>query len=203
MSRIQKAFAIVVSCLIVNSIYGHEIEEYNAPVEFGGFFLGAIHPALGPDHLLAMLSVGILSAQKGGSAIWKVPTTFVTVMLIGGLTGLLGVKVAGIEAGIAISVLVLGLALFMEAGLPNSWAMLIVAFFGFFHGYAHGVEMPSVAEPLWYALGFVVSTAVIHVTGLLIGFLFTRTNVGKGLLRLTGSVIAGTGGYYLMGGLFT
>jgi urease accessory protein len=181
--------------------YAHDIEQLEAPVELGGFVPGFVHPVQGPDHLLAMLSVGILSAQMGGSAIWKVPAMFVAAMVIGGLSGLIGIPVPGIEPGISVSVLVLGLALLMETHLPTAWALIFVAFFGFFHGYAHGSEMPGVAEPLWYALGFVGSTAVIHIVGLLAGFLFTRTRVGNYLLRLIGTLIAGTGGYYLAGSI--
>ena len=35
-----------------------------------GFGSGILHPVLGIDHFLAMLSVGIWSAQIGGRAIW-------------------------------------------------------------------------------------------------------------------------------------
>ena len=51
-----------------------------------GFYDGISHPVLGFDHFLAMISVGIVSAQIGGRAIWTVPTTFV-IMTIGGLFG--------------------------------------------------------------------------------------------------------------------
>ena len=199
MRLMTKVVLAIFSWLVTVSANAHDIEEFEEPLELGGFVLGILHPVQGPDHLLAMLSVGILSAQMGGTAIWKVPATFVTVMIVGGVTGLIGIQVSGIEAGIAISVLVLGLALLMETRLPTTWAMLFVAVFGFFHGYAHGSEMPGVAEPLWYSLGFAVSTAVIHLVGLFVGFLFTRTRIGKNLLRLAGMLIAGTGGYYLAG----
>lgn len=199
MQLINKVVLAIFSWLIAISVGAHDIEEYEEPIELGGFVLGIFHPVQGPDHLLAMLSVGILSAQMGGDAIWKVPATFVMVMIIGGVTGLIGIHVSGIELGIAASVMALGLALSMETRLSTSWAMFFVAVFGFFHGYAHGSEMPDVAEPLWYSLGFVVSTAVIHIVGLFVGFLFTRTRIGKNLLRLIGVLIAGTGGYYLAG----
>ena len=52
-----------------------------------GFYDGISHPVLGFDHFLAMISVGILSAQIGGRAILTVPTTFVSIMTIGGLFG--------------------------------------------------------------------------------------------------------------------
>ena len=40
------------------------------------------------DHFLAMVSVGIVSAQIGGRAIWRVPAMFVTFMIIGGAIGI-------------------------------------------------------------------------------------------------------------------
>ena len=53
-----------------------------------GFYDGLSHPVLGIDHFLAMVSVGIISAQIGGRAIWSVPLTFVMVMILGGITGI-------------------------------------------------------------------------------------------------------------------
>ena len=53
-----------------------------------GFYDGLSHPVLGTDHFLAMVSVGIVSAQIGGRAIWTVPSTFVGVMIIGGILGI-------------------------------------------------------------------------------------------------------------------
>ena len=50
-----------------------------------GFYDGLSHPVLGIDHFLAMVSVGIVSAQIGGRAIWTVPSTFVVMMIIGGI----------------------------------------------------------------------------------------------------------------------
>ena len=77
----------------------------------GGFLSGLTHPVLGFDHFLAMLSVGILSAQMGGRAIWTVPTTFVCVMAVGAFIGIRAIPLPGVEYGIALSVLVLGFAL--------------------------------------------------------------------------------------------
>jgi len=91
----------------------------------------------------------------------------------------------------------------MKTRLPTAWAMLFVAFFGFFHGYAHGAEMPRVAEPLWFSLGFVTSTVVIHIVGVIIGLMFTLTRIGNHALRLAGAFIAGSGGYYLAGSIFS
>jgi urease accessory protein len=53
----------------------------------GGPAAGFMHPLLGPDHRTAMFSVGVLSARIGGRAIWTVPATFVSVMIVGGILG--------------------------------------------------------------------------------------------------------------------
>ena len=85
----------------------------------GGFMAGLTHPVLGFDHLLAMLGVGILSAQMGGQAIWRVPLTFVLVMLVGGILGINGVPILSVELGIALSVLALGVAIALERKLHH------------------------------------------------------------------------------------
>jgi urease accessory protein len=116
--------------------------------EAGGFTVGLTHPVLGFDHLLAMVSVGILSAQMGGRAIWAVPATFVSVMVMGGTLGIAGIGILGVEFGIAVSVLALGIALAAEKKLPPIAAMLFVGFFAIFHGHAHGTEISLGFSPL-------------------------------------------------------
>ena len=163
-----------------------------------GFLAGLLHPALGFDHLLAMLSVGILSAQIGGNAIWHVPATFVLIMIVGGILGMQGIGVPLVEIGIAVSVLVLGLALAAEKFVPEWIALICVGVFGIFHGHAHGTEMPLIANPWVYGLGFVIGTALIHTIGVAIGFGFRRLQKGPYFLRFTGIAIAGAGGYFLL-----
>ena len=168
--------------------------------EGAGFVIGLLHPVLGFDHLLAMLSVGILSAQIGGRAIWYVPATFVASMILGGYLGMANVLVPLVEVGIALSVLALGAAVAADRNLPKGVAEVSVAIFGIFHGHAHGTEMPLIADPWLYGLGFVIGTATIHLTGVFIGFAFRRIRNGPGLLRYMGAGIAGIGSYILLGG---
>ena len=170
-----------------------------------GAIEGFLHPLLGLDHLLAMLTVGLLSAQLGGRAIWTVPATFVGVMALGGLLGLLGVQIPLVEFGIAVSVIVLGLALLLKAKLPESIAMFFVAIFAVFHGWAHGAELPAVESviiAIAYVVGFLVSTAGLHVIGALIGYILLRNQRGTLLLRGSGMLIA-LAGTWIMVGLLT
>lgn len=159
----------------------------------GGLVAGLSHPVFGLDHLLAMVSVGVLSAQMGGRAIWTVPVTFVSVMLLGGILGMYGIPLFSVELGIAFSVFALGVALAAEKKLSPVLAMLFVGFFAIFHGHAHGTEMPSVAKPALYATGFVSATASIHLFGVLIGLLFQLSARSAPLLRFAGVGIAAIG----------
>lgn len=167
--------------------------SYAHQANSGGFLAGLSHPVLGFDHLLAMLSVGILSAQIGGKSLWLVPATFVSIMLVGGILGINNVSLISVELGISLSVLVLGVSLTTDKKLAPMLAMIFVGFFAVFHGYAHGIEMPHLANPSEYALGFIVGTACIHISGVYVGVMAKKFSDGAQLLRYLGASIAGIG----------
>ena len=189
----QLAAGMLITIVLAQTAVAHEEVEGGV-----GFLTGLLHPALGFDHLLAMLSVGILSVQIGGNAIWHVPTTFVLIMIFGGFLGMQGLGIPMVEAGIAISVIVLGIALAAEKLIPEWVAIISVAIFGTFHGHAHGTEMPLIANPWLYGLGFVTGTALIHLMGVFAGLGFRRLHRGPRLLRTTGIGIAGIGCVFLL-----
>lgn len=162
-----------------------------------GFVSGLFHPVLGFDHLLAMLSVGIVSAQIGGRSIWTVPLMFVSVMGLGGFLGIQGVALPGVVYGIALSVLFLGLAVARGKAVPPLLAHLGVAFFAVFHGHAHGAEMPEMASPLVFSLGFLLGTAAIHLAGVSLGLVSRVIPNGVQTLRYVGAGIAGIGVYII------
>ena len=165
----------------------------------GGFISGLTHPILGFDHLLAMISVGMLSTQIGGKAIWTVPSTFVLVMLLGGILGINGVPIPFVETGIAFSVVALGLAMAAGSKIPVIYSMIFVSIFAIFHGHAHGVEMPHVANPYMYALGFATGTAGIHVAGVWVGMAADMIPKGDVVLKVGGVIIAIIGALMLAG----
>ncbi|MFG7352218.1 HupE/UreJ family protein [Shewanella oncorhynchi] len=184
---------LLLSLCWIAPVSAHEIHSG------GGFMSGFNHPVLGFDHLLAMLSVGMLSTQLGGRAIWTVPLAFVTFMLVGGILGLYAIAVPFVEIGIALSVLLLGLAIAFDRQIPLLFAMAFVGVFAIFHGHAHGAEMPELASPVLYALGFLFGTAVIHLGGVMIGLGMQRMTGQRNLMRVTGMAIAAMGGYLLAG----
>jgi len=162
-----------------------------------GFLSGIFHPVMGFDHLLAMLCVGIISAQIGGRAIWTIPLTFVTVMAVGGFLGMQNIPLPGVEYGIALSVLVLGLVVARGKRIHPVIAFIGVAFFAIFHGHAHGAEMPEMADPLIFSAGFLIGTAAIHIAGVVVGLVSAIIKDGPQFLRYIGAGIAGIGVYII------
>ena len=170
--------------------------------EAAGFVSGFLHPLLGLDHLLAMISVGVVSARIGHGYVWKIPAIFVCSMLAGGLLGAYGVSLPLVEWGIALSVLVLGLAIVLVHRAGTSMlatVMAFVALFGTLHGHAHGAEMPVSLSPAFYSSGFVVSTSAIHLLGVYIGMRPARLSRFARLPAIVGGCIAVAGVFILYG----
>ena len=161
-----------------------------------GFGYGFGHPVSGLDHILAMVMVGVFAWLLGGRARWLVPATFVLVMAAGGGLGILGIHVPFVEAGIALSVIVLGAVVALGVKAPVAVAMGIVGLFAIFHGYAHGAEMPENAGGLAYAAGFMLATALLHALGIGIGFA-----IGKVSERYGTYVVRGAGGLATLAGI--
>lgn len=159
-----------------------------------GLVNGLMHPVFGLDHLLAMISVGVVSAQLGGPNIWRIPAAFVSAMTVGGALGIPQFTLPPAELGIASSGLVLAMGIVLAQRHMSPWPITALGlFFGVLHGHAHGLEKPKSVSPALYTLGFLISTSVLHIFGVLIGELATmQTWLWRGL-RFTGGVMAASG----------
>lgn len=158
----------------------------------GGFVSGFAHPLTGPDHMLAMIAVGLWGAFLGRPMIYLLPMIFPMMMTFGGAVAMVGVPLPPVELGIALSVVVLGAMILFAVRAPIWVACTIVGIFGLFHGYAHGLEIPSAADPIGYSTGFVLATGMLHVFGITLGLLRTRPGgdvITRGLGG--GTVVAG------------
>jgi urease accessory protein len=166
----------------------------------GGFAHGFWHPIGGLDHVLAMVAVGAFAVRLGGRAVWLVPTAFVAMMAVGGLAGMERIQLPFVETGIALSVVVLGLAVALQWKLPVAAASALVGLFAIFHGHAHGSEMPVDASGLAYAVGFMLATASLHVTGIGLGLAVCRIGARSRLaLQASGCAMALAGAALLSG----
>jgi urease accessory protein len=162
----------------------------------GGFATGFMHPLLGPDHLVAMVAVGLWGAFLGAPALWLLPVVFPLVMAAGGVLGVLGVPLPAVEIGIALSAVALGAAVALALRPPLIVAALLVGVFAIFHGHAHGTELPQAANAVAYSLGFVIATGLLHLAGIAFGML-TRKPAGRVAVRALGGGIALLGVFFL------
>lgn len=166
-----------------------------------GVIEGFLHPLIGIEHLLAMVAVGLVSAQIGKRAIWTIPLAFVIMMSVGGFIGYFGEASPVIAYGIAASLILLGLALLIQRRIPEAVALIIVGIFAIFHGYAHGEAIPQDQTIIFfiaYVVGFVMSTAGLHVIGALLGYIALRSERGVLILRLAGVLIGVAGVFFLL-----
>jgi urease accessory protein len=143
-----------------------------------------------------MVAVGLWGAFLGAPAIWLLPIVFPLVMAGGGVIGILGIPLPGVEIGIAISAIVLGLMVMLAAKPPLLIAAVLVGAFAIFHGYAHGAELPPGADAVAYSVGFVVATGLLHLTGIAFG-LVARWPAGRIAVRTAGGAIALAGLVFL------
>ena len=153
---------------------------------------GFKHPLNGFEHLLAMVGVGMWAAFVGGAARWAWPLAFVSVMAVGGASGLVGVGLPYVETAILSSVIGLGAAITFGLRVAIAAGAAICAAFALAHGYAHGAELPAGASAAGYVTGFLVATATLHGAGLALGTVFVRS---PAFSRVAGASIAAAGAF--------
>lgn len=144
-----------------------------------------------------MIAVGLWGAQLRAPAIWALPVTFPMVMALGGLAALLGVTLPGVEVGIALSAIVLGVLVALQVRVPLAAALAVVAVFAVFHGHAHGAELAPGANAAAYSLGFVTSTGLLHAAGIALGLALVLPGGGVAV-RGAGALVGFAGVVFLV-----
>ena len=138
----------LIACVLLISM--HPAAAHTEGGLAGGFASGFAHPLLGADHIAAMVAVGLWGAFLGAPAIWLLPIVFPLVMAFGGVLGILGVPLPGVEIGIAVSAVVLGMMVALAVRPHLAIAAILVGAFAIFHGYAHGAELPEGGNAVAY-----------------------------------------------------
>ena len=158
---------------------------------------GLAHP-LGADHLLAMLAVGLWSVTAlPASKVWQGPATFMLALVASAALGMMGVTVPFLEQLIALSVVLFGALLVAgRLQMPVTIGLGLVAAAASLHGLAHGAETPASGFAT-YAIGFLLTTAMLHATGAAAGLGIRRylARQSTWLLATTGGLIGGAGLY--------
>ena len=163
-----------------------------------GTLAGLGHPFSGLAHILAIVAVGFWAVTLGGRACWIVRLAFVTVMAIGGATGIYGVPLPMVEMGTALTVAVLGLLVAFEVKVRTPVAAAIVGVCALFHGHAHGSELPAMSHAAGYVMGFLAATIILHTGSIALASL-RFGKAGQIVSRVAGAAAALAGAALLAG----
>lgn len=153
-----------------------------------GLLDGLAHPLLGPDHLAAMIAIGLWAALRGGARPTALPTAFLAAMAVGIALGLTVPLPGGVELGVAGSVLVLGVLIALTVPLRAAAALGVAVLAGLMHGVVHGAEIGAAAAVT--ALGMLAASVTLHAAGYGLGQLAAGQ---VAMARAGGGAVAATG----------
>lgn len=163
--------------------------------ETSGLLAGLAHPVLGPDHLLAMLAVGLWSGFALPDRFWLAPAVFMAAMAAGAGLSWAGVPIPGVETWIVLSVVVFGLLTLAARPGQNAAvtraSLAAIAVFAACHGHAHATEASGNAAA--YLAGFLIATGALHLAGVGIARGVARTAQARLMQGAVGAGIAAAG----------
>lgn len=166
----------------------------------GAMVEGFIHPFTGLDHLLMMLFVGAWAARGAVGLRWRLPALFLAGLLGGWALGAAGFMPAGLESGIAATLIALGAVVALQLRLPRLVQFGGVVAIAALHGLAHGGELRGPDGVVWAgALGMLAATALLQMAGFGLHLLAGRLAAarGDGGWRAAGAALAAMGGMLL------
>ncbi len=133
-----------------------------------GFAHGLAHPVFGPDHLLAMLAVGLWSGFVLPVRFWAGAAAFMGAMALGAGLSWSGVTYPMVETVIVLSVIAFGVLTLVsrrgQASVLTGASLAAIAVFASAHGHAHATE--AAGNAMAYLAGFLISTAALHLAGI-------------------------------------
>ena len=160
-----------------------------------GFVAGMTHPILGPDHLLAMLAVGLWSGFVLPTKFWAGAATFLVAMATGAGLSWSGVAMPMVESWITASVAVFGLLTLLarrgQSAAITGASLAAIAGFALCHGHAHATEASGNA--LAYLAGFLLATAALHLVGLVVARAIANGRAARLVQSALGFGITGAG----------
>lgn len=165
----KRLLLVALAALLPSSAFAH-----TGHPEHATFLAGFLHPLLGLDHLTAMIAVGVWSQLTHAGRVWLMPAVFVGAMIAGAGIAAYGVEMPAIEPLILASLVAVGLAILFNVAAPALLGGGAIALFAIAHGYAHGAEAPA-GGGIAYMAGFTVATTLLHLSGIALAWVVSRT----------------------------
>jgi urease accessory protein len=143
-----------------------------------GLLGGLVHPFTGIDHILGMLSIGVWATARKDNNKLLFFVMYIIGLVVGGMIGIDYKLQVNIDLMIALSVGITSLFIIRHVNTMLVIQSLLTVIFSFSHGLAHGSEIPSLAHPGAYILGFILSSSILFLLGGVLGkFLSLHPNL--------------------------
>lgn len=163
-----------------------------------GLLSGIGHPLLGFDHLFFVIAMGIAAVYT--TRRYAMPFAYIGAMLLGCFAMSIGVSLPAKEFVIAVSLVVLGAAIFRGKALGIAPAMTLFLGFGLFHGSAFGdsIAAQEVALGTEVLVGYLIGLGALQYTiavgsGWLVSSFMKATEAEDVRVRISGAMVAGAG----------
>ena len=195
---------VAFSFMIPFKVYAHHPLAGTPMETFAhGILSGVGHPLLGFDHLFFVLVMGIAAVFTARR--YSTPFAYIAAMLLGCLAMAKGVGLPAKELVIAVSLIVLGAAVFRGKMLGIAPAIVLFAGFGLFHGSAFGDSIAAQEAALGtkvligYLMGLgVIQYAVAFGAGWFIKNILHAVEANDIRVRISGGMVAGAGAFLLL-----
>jgi len=119
-------------------------------------------------------------------------------MIIGGVLGIGNEATVFFEKVIALSVGIIGAYIISSLGKYNILVIASIAVFGFFHGYAHGAEMPESTTALQYVSGFSIGVILLFSLSYFISNFILKNKADSKYLTIAGGFLIGASFVFLV-----
>ncbi|MGL4279678.1 MAG: HupE/UreJ family protein, partial [Albidovulum sp.] len=166
-----------------------------------GFLPGVEHPVGGLDHVLAMVAVGLWSGFVLPGRVWAGAATFMGAMVAGAGLSWAGLPLPMVETWITLSVVAFGLLTFLsrrgQSAAMTGLSLAAIGLFAIGHGHAHASEATGGAAA--YMAGFLISTGLLHLTGIALARMAAEGAVARAAQRLAGAAVTFGGLWLLVG----
>lgn len=152
---------------VPHAAWAHHVMDGNLPQTFAqGLLSGLGHPLIGVDHAAFIVAAGFMLALVSGGA-WGV-LALIAGSLLGAALHLGGINLPWGEAGVALSVMLVGALVIARRRIALSWLAGGLALAGLLHGHAYAESIFG-AEPtplIAYLIGFSLVQGAVALAAL-------------------------------------
>ncbi len=168
----RKSFLfVVIGLLLPVRAFAHHAMDGETPLTFvQGFMSGLVHPIIGLDHFLFLLTVGALAYSLKSPLRYAAAVLFVVSALAGTSLHLVGFNLSSVEVLIALSLILGGGMVLLRRRMSTLASSLFFVLAGMFHGYAYAESIIGAeSAPLLAYLAGLALIQVAVITGTVTG----------------------------------